>query len=223
MIASNLERIPPLLLDLDGGMEDAELPVLANLVNLSDGLFRVVGSNVTRHDVFAASQRPAVEVVDLFDGFQVLDSVVEVDDVDFSWSVFHDDVQAVHEDRYCCNKDEHREEVRADWVSDLPVRSDFDDHCCCNDTDALDHISENVDDCSSDVDVPFHFVLLLLLFSFWLFLLLDILLLFDSLRNEWVHKLLALVRFNVIFGNDQQVSTASLESFGLSLERVSLL
>lgn len=154
------------LFNLDCCMINSELRLLADSVDLTDGSLAEVGPDMGSHDVFTASKGPAMEIMHFFHCLQVQNSVIEVLDVDFIGGVLHDDGSAVNEDRYSCDQNQDGEEEGTDWICDLPFWLDLDDDCSCDNSRALDHISHDVNDSGSDVEVLLDLLFALLVVRF---------------------------------------------------------
>lgn len=91
----------PILLHLDGSVEDAIGLALADSIDVPNGFVSEIGPHVAGQDVFATGQLPTVEVMDLFDRWQPQNIVVKVNCVNVCWGCFHYYLHAVKEDWHC--------------------------------------------------------------------------------------------------------------------------
>lgn len=111
--------------------------------------------------MLASSQRPAMEVVDLLHCIQSRDLIVELLDVDPRRGKLHYDAHALFENWNSGHQDENRKDICAYWISHLPLRLELDNDRSRDDTDALDHVSHNMNDGRSNINVAFALLLLL--------------------------------------------------------------
>ena len=67
--------------------------------------------------------------------------------------LFQENVHAWFKNWNCCTHNDNREEVCANWISNLVFFIVINKRCCKDDSKWLKHVSDNVNDCGSNVDV----------------------------------------------------------------------
>ena len=124
-------------------------------------------------DGLSVRQAPKVEVVDLFDEAEINYCVVDIFGINGLRRCFHQQSHAVFEDGHCRDHDKNREQQSADWVNDGQLWLQVDDQCSDDDSETLNHVSNHVNDCSTDIKIFIRCSLALLLLDFfydWLIL-----------------------------------------------------
>ena len=87
-----------------------------------------------------------MEVVDLFDHFELLERVVDLDRADSFGRSLHQKAHAIFEDGHSGKHDKDREQESANWVSDGPIGLNVDDYGGDDDAQTLDHVAHHMDD-----------------------------------------------------------------------------
>lgn len=118
-------------------------------------LFDSVGAkhDVSRKDIFVASQTPDMEVADLGDLRQRQNVTADEVGAHLVRRALHEVVGALDKGRDGCEHDEHREEESANGINDDPVRLEHDDDGSDDDADGLQQITNQVHNGRLDVDV----------------------------------------------------------------------
>ena len=98
-------------------------------------------------------EAPEVEVVDLLDEFKIIDGVVNFDCLNAIGCVLHKVAHAVFENRHCGEHDQDCEQEGANRVRDSPVWLYVNDYSRGNDSKALDHIADHMDDSRPHIKV----------------------------------------------------------------------
>jgi len=104
-----------------------------------------------------------VEVVNLLNSFESENAIIELLNVDFFRGVLHDDVNAFEENGNGGQQDQTGEQEGANRICNLPFGLNLDNNGSGNDSNALHHISEDMNNSCADVHVLIDIVLLLLL------------------------------------------------------------
>jgi hypothetical protein len=160
VVARDHEGVPPLLLHLNGRVENAILVTFTESVDVPDSFVAEFRPHMARHYVLAASKRPAVEIVQFFHGGEPHDVVVQALGVDVGGRRLHHNLDTVDEDGNCGQQHKDREDVGADWVCNLPLGLYLDDDGGSDDADALHHVAHDVHDSGSHVHVLANIILL---------------------------------------------------------------
>lgn len=94
------------ILYLDRGMEEFVLSS-AEVGHLLEGSQGVLRNDMTTHRVLTSTDRPDVEIMDLLNVFDLEDICFKLLNFDVSWGTFHENKDAVFEDRDRSAHDNH--------------------------------------------------------------------------------------------------------------------
>ena len=141
-------------------MENAVLILFTDLIYILDSFVSPVRSNMAGHYVLSSGEGPAVEVMNFLNCFKFLNIVIQVLHFDVSRGGLHYYSDAVEENWHGRHQDKDREQESANGVGFLPLRVwlELKDQRSGDYSDALNHVTKDVNDGSSNVHVLFFIV-----------------------------------------------------------------
>lgn len=140
-------------------MHTANLRLVIGTIALLYLFIVIRQSDVSREDVLAAGYRPAVEVLDGLDTSDFNDVLANMINANVSRCALHEDCVALKEHAVRREHDNDGEQVRADWVNNLPLGPNLNNYGCYEDADRLQQVSDQMHNCSFQIQVVIYLAL----------------------------------------------------------------
>jgi len=112
-----------------------------------------VERNMNCHAILTSWKNPDMKIINTLDFLILQNLLPQLFTVQVTWLLFHQNADTLFEYWNSCHHDNYRENICANWINDFVFGPNSNDNSSNYNSNRLKHVSCNMDDSSSHIDV----------------------------------------------------------------------